>query len=99
MTTTKYVYRFTFPDHIRQEDVQAAMVLALFGLESLYGQARIRLDAAHCFDADKMTCVVDASTEVGVDLSRLFTGFLIRDLGDDGFRVERITKPDTPGAA
>jgi len=92
MTTTKQVYRFTFRDHVRHEDVRAALVLALFGVESLYGQSRIRLDAAHYFDTAKLVCVVDAGTDVGVDLSRLFTGFLIRDLGEDGFRVERIVQ-------
>ena len=92
MTAPKVVYRFTFAKHVEQEDVQAAIVLALFAVESLHGRARIRLDAAHLFDPSQMACVVDASNEVGVDLSRLFTGFLLREIGDDGFKVERIEK-------
>lgn len=92
MTAPRVVYRFTFAKHVEREDVQAAIVLALFGVESLHGRARIRLDAAHLFDASQMTCVVDASNQVGVDLSRLFAGFLLREIGDDGFRVERIEK-------
>ncbi|TWT30135.1 hypothetical protein [Blastopirellula retiformator] len=92
MTATKIVYRFTFARSVEQEDVQAAIVLALFGVESLHGRARIRLDAAHHFDFAHRACVIDASNEVGVDLSRLFTGFLLREIGDDGFQVERIEK-------
>ena len=39
-----------------------------------------RLDAAHVFDVDRHTCVIDASTPVGRDLNRLFAGFIQRSM-------------------
>ena len=72
------------------------MVLALFGTESLHGLARTRLESAHHLDREKRLLAVDASTQVGRDLSKLFTGFLIRELTLDGFHVERLERIDAP---
>ena len=58
--------------------------------ESLHGQAQVRLDAAHAVDAEKRSCVVDASTPVGRDLNRLFIGFVSREFGPDSFEVDRV---------
>lgn len=87
---TKEVYRFTFSPDIPCEDIEAALLLAVFAAEGLHGEASVRLDAAHLLDAEKRKCVIDASTAVGRDLNRLFVNFLRREQGDDAFRVERI---------
>ncbi|QDU94518.1 hypothetical protein [Lignipirellula cremea] len=87
---TRRIYRFDFPAHVDIKDVQASMVLALFAVESLYGRARIRLEAGQYIDREAKSCVIDADTEVGTDLARLFTGFLSREYGDDGFRVSSV---------
>ena len=50
----------------------------------------VRLDASFCLDPTKRTCVVDGATEVGQAIARIFTGFLIREFGEEDFRVERI---------
>ena len=36
--------------------------------------------------------VIDASNAIGLDLNRLFVGFLKREFGADAFTVERIAK-------
>ena len=89
-------YRFAFNANVPLETVEAAMVLALFGVESLYGAARTRLESAHHLDRDKRLLVVDASTPFGGVLTKLFTGFLMRELGPDDFRVERDIEPVLP---
>jgi hypothetical protein len=84
------VYRYTFPPHVPVEDIEATLLLALWGAESLFGESQVRMDAAHYLDADRRTCVIDASTPVGRDVNRLFVGFVRREYGDDSFRVERV---------
>lgn len=67
----------------------------MLATESLHGATQVRLDAAHAVDADKQSCVVDASTPVGRDLNRLFAGFISREFGEDAFRVQRVERhPD-----
>jgi hypothetical protein len=89
----KLVYRYLFDTEVALEEVEAAMVLALFGTESLYGAARTRLEAAQYLDREKRLLVLDASTPVGNTLAKLFTGFLMRELGPDDFHVERVATP------
>lgn len=95
---TTEVYRYQFSSDVSGEDIEAALLLAVWGCESLYGESQTRLDASHFFDADRRTCVIDARTEVGVDFNRLFVGFVSRELGPDAFRVERVKEPNVPAA-
>ncbi len=88
MTSLLFKYRFT--DSLHMPDVEAAFVLAIFAVESIYGESDTRLLAEHALDADKRSCVIDSSTAIGRDLNRLFVGFLTREFGPDVFTVERI---------
>src|SRR4051794_7912658 len=90
MAMTQELYRYTFAAEVPAEEVEASLLLALFAVESLHGEAQTRLDAAHYFDADRRACVIDAGTAVGRDLSRIFTGFLAREFGPGSFQVERV---------
>jgi hypothetical protein len=87
---SKELYRYTFPPHVPLEEVEATLLLAIWGAESLHGQTQVRLDAAHFLDPDRRACVIDAGTPVGRDVNRLFVGFVQREFGNDAFRVERI---------
>jgi hypothetical protein len=84
------VHRYCFAPSVAPEDVEGALLLALVGVEALYGESRVRLDAGFSFDPATRVCVLDASTEVGRDMSQLFLGFLRSQLGADAFRVERL---------
>lgn len=86
------VYRYTFARTVRNEEIEAIIVFALVAVESLHGESQARLDAAHAFDDATRQCVIDASTRVGRDLNRLFTGLASRGFGPDSFRVERILR-------
>lgn len=89
---SKQLYRYVFSVEASLEEVEASLVLAIMATESLHGECQARLDAAHCFDAAKRACVIDAGTLVGRDLNRLFVGFIGREFGPDSFRVERIAR-------
>ncbi|GIW55531.1 MAG: hypothetical protein KatS3mg082_1935 [Nitrospiraceae bacterium] len=87
---SKELYRYTFRPHVPLEEIEATLLLALWGAESLHGEIQVRLDAAHFLDADRRACVIDAGTPVGRDVNRLFIGFVQREFGNDAFRVERV---------
>src|SRR5262245_49221162 len=84
------LYRYSFPPHVPVEDIEATLLLALWGAESLHGESQVRLDAAHFLDSDRRACVIDAGTPVGRDVNRLFVGFVRREFGNDAFQVERV---------
>lgn len=93
------VYRYRFNEAVPPEDIEAALLLAIWGCESLHGESQTRMDATHFLDPEGRTCVIDAGTKIGVDFNRLFVGYVSRELGPDAFRVERVTEPVTPVAA
>ena len=92
---TKDLYRYAFTADVPIEEVEASLLLAVMATESLHGETQTRLDAAHFLDPAKRACVIDAGTQVGRDLNRLFTGFLAREFGEDAFRVERVDSQST----
>ena len=93
------VYRYTFTPTVSFKEVEASLVLAVLGVESLHGEMQVQLDAGHALDEDKRQIVIDASTEVGRDLNRLFIGFVSREFGEDCFHVERLACEAAPVAA
>lgn len=87
---TKELYRYTFKPDVPLDELEASLLLAILATESLHGEAQCRLDAAHFLDPDQRACAIDADTEVGRDLNRLFAGFISREFGADAFQVERV---------
>ena len=87
---TRDVYRYTFPEGVPRDEIEASLLLAIWSAESLHGEARVRLDASHYLDPHRNSCAIDAGTAVGRDINQLFVGFLRREFGEDGFRVERL---------
>ena len=84
------LFRYTFVEDVVVEEIEASLVLALLSVESLHGESQVRLDASHFFDTEQKTCVIDAGTDVGLDLNRLFIGFVRREYGEDAFTVQRV---------
>jgi hypothetical protein len=85
------LYRYVFGPDVPLEEVEASLLLALFAVEGLHGESQVRLDAAHCLDAGRRACAIDATTAVGRDLNRVFVNFVRREFGEGAFRVERAT--------
>jgi hypothetical protein len=84
------VYHYLFLGPVPIEEIEVSLLLAVLATESLHGEAQVRLDACHVFDAEQRRCVIDATTQVGRDLNRLFVGFLRREFGEEAFKVERL---------
>lgn len=86
------LYRYQFDDLVPMRDVEETLHLAMLATESLHGAAQARLDASFRLREDRHSCVIDADTEVGSSLARIFTGFLGRGYGLGAFRVERVVR-------
>jgi len=83
-------YRYSIDATVSPQDVEESLLLAVLAAECLHGRARVQLDGAFRLDKTSGICVVDASTEVGRDIARVFTGFLSREFGEHAFKVERV---------
>ena len=81
------LYRYNFDPKVPIRDVEESLLLAVIAAESLHGRSLVRLDASFRFDTQKRSCVVDAATDVGRAIARIFTGFLTREFGEEAFKV------------
>ena len=95
----KEIYRYQFSESVSLRDIEETLLLAVLAAESLHGQSGVRLDAAYHLEDAKRACVIDAGTDVGRDINRIFTGFAIREFGEDSFRVERVDRAPEPQSA
>ena len=86
------IYRYQFSKGVPMVDVEESLHLAILAAECLHGEARVRLDAGYSISAEKRALVVDAGTQVGHDICRVFTGFAIKEFGEDAFKVERVAR-------
>ena len=84
------LYRYNFGSTVPFQDIEESLLLAVLATECLHGRALVRLNASFCLDPKKRSCVVNAATEVGQAIARIFTGFLIREFGEKGFKVQRV---------
>jgi len=88
------IYRYRFERDVPMREARESLLLAVLAAECLHGESRVRLDADYRFSRQKRTCVIDATTDVGRDISRIFTGFAIKEFGEDAFQVERLDRAD-----
>ena len=93
------VCRFKLLDALDREAVEAQLALAIIAAECTFGQARVRISAAYYISAvntsqeeqpKELQAVIDVSTEVGEHIAQVFTGLMIRQLGEDRFTVDRV---------
>ena len=92
------IYRYVFTDTVPIEDAEATLHLAILAAESLFGESRVRMDVAYSIDESARVCVIDATNEVGRSVCRIFTGYLIREFGQDRFTVRAVTTPGAPSS-
>jgi len=86
---SREIHRYQFKTTVPADEIESTLLLAVMAVEGLHGVSRVRLEASYCFDPENHACVIDTETIVGQDISRIFTGFAIREYGETAFRVER----------
>jgi hypothetical protein len=84
------IIKFKFPEAVDTEIIENQLALAIVATECTFGQPKVRVNAAYYLSKDKPAVVIDVSTEVGEHIAQLFTGLMIRQLGEDKFTLERI---------
>jgi hypothetical protein len=94
------VYRLTFRIPVAMEAVEETLLLAILAVGCLHGGAAVRLDAGYAIDPGDRAVVLDAGTEIGRAVARVFIGFCTHEFGDDAFAVVRAARPrgDPPRA-
>ncbi len=90
---TAGVFRFLFSTDVPLDEAEMTLQLATFAAEGLFGTPRVRLDFGYHVDADRQMLIVDGSKDVGATVVQVFTGLLLREFGEEAFRVERISSP------
>jgi hypothetical protein len=86
----RVVVRFEFLPGNDRDTVEAQLALAITVAECRYGQGRVRLGTGYLFSKDGRRLALEAGGEVGEYVIEVFTGLLIREIGEDGFSVERV---------
>jgi hypothetical protein len=92
---SQLAYRFVFDPAVSLAEAEMTLHLALVAVEGLYGQARVRMQAAYKVRPDEHAIVVDASTTIGGSLAEVFTSLSLKEFGDDAVHVRRAAQPTT----
>lgn len=90
MSRETYTYRFEAGADMGV--VEEILLLATMAAEGLHGRSRVQLDAEFRCDAKARIAEVDASTEVGDAIARIFTALLTTTIGEPAFKVTRSAK-------
>ena len=84
---TRTVYKFTFDDNVAMDDVERILALSTIPVESIHGESAMLVDGRFAVNKRRRTCLIDADSQLGNDLARVFTGFL--NVNSSGcFRVD-----------
>jgi len=93
------IFQYQFEESAPPYEIEGTLMLAILAGESLHSEADVRLGFRHSFDANKRACAIDAGSDVGQDISKIFTGFCIKEFGAKAFRVSRMEqKPEEEDA-
>jgi hypothetical protein len=96
------MYRFTITrPGVLPDLVKALVTMALRETDLVFGTARRKIETDIRLSGGKTVCWIAGGTECGEHLARLLSGFLIKQVGEDGFLVKRggIGFPDGSGAS
>lgn len=85
-------YQYSFNPTADMTQVEDTLLLAAMAAEGLHGRSCIHLDAAFRCNVKARTAMVDASTEVGSAIARIFTALLATTIGESAYRVQRLAK-------
>ena len=90
--TANGLYRFTVLIPGSRGLLDSLLRLALAETEVMHGKAKVKLETTYEISAKGPVCTVEGGTECGEHLAKLFTGFLLKKFGEQGFLVERLEK-------
>jgi hypothetical protein len=93
----KEVCKFVFSGNARKAFIEEQITLAVITAECVFGPAKVRLHAGYLAADGKV--VIDVSSDVGEHIAQVFTGLMIKRLGEAAFTVSRSSVTPKAGAA
>jgi hypothetical protein len=91
-------YHYRIKGGLPIEIVGELLFLAALAVESLHGRSALRMDGVFRLHKARRTCLINASTPVGRDIARVFTGLLTRLIGERSFKVRLTEELSDSGA-
>jgi hypothetical protein len=82
------VCRFKFNREVDREVIEWHIAQSILASEGVFGQAKVRLNAAYLAADNKV--VIDVSSPVGENIAEVFTWRMTKEFGEESFSVERI---------
>ena len=79
--------KYKFKDSVDMEQAEDTLLLAIIAAEALHGRAAVRQEARYIFSEVKRSCVIERRGKISEDIIKLFTGFLIKEFGEESFSV------------
>ena len=92
---THDTYKYRFDESVPAQELEDTFMLAMLAVESLHGRSRVRMESRFNLDKARRTCVIDASTDAGYDLKRIFTVFAVEKYGAHSVKIEQIQQDST----
>lgn len=90
-------YKYRFDQTVPAQELEDTFMLALIAVESLHGRSRVRMECCFKLDKEDRTCRIDATSQLGSDLARIFTGFATREYGEEAVMINRDIRTERPG--
>jgi hypothetical protein len=89
-TAANTIYHFTITrPGVVPDLVRALVIMALRETDLVFGPARRKIETNVRVSGVKPICSIGGGTECGEHLARLLCGFLLKQVGEDGFWVKR----------
>lgn len=88
MAGSRYNFEFTSPESF--DEATSTLLVASLAAEGVFGAAQVQMDLEHGFDPPTRSLWIDAGTEVGASVVRIFTTLATAELGKNAFRVSRV---------
>lgn len=85
-------FRYEFDEDVSMQRVEASLWSSILAIEGLHGEAAAHHLVDYGIDSQNRRCIVDAGSQTGEDLNRIFVGHLRRELGPKRFAVTRIDR-------
>ncbi|MBE0567942.1 MAG: hypothetical protein IH621_18455 [Krumholzibacteria bacterium] len=89
---TRDTYDYRFEPETDMTHVEEVLLLATMAAEGLHGRSRVHLDAAFRCEPAAFSAEVEAGTETGDAIARIFTALLATTIGEAAFSVTRSRK-------
>lgn len=84
------VYMYLLGESISAGQAESRMFLAAVNAENVFGKAQMRLDATFRYERHGHVAWIDANTEVGKVIAKLFIAYISKEFGGDACKVRHV---------